>query len=105
MSDNSPVALRLKEIRSSKGLTQQGLGMLLGMDENTASASINQYEQGKHMPSYPTLKRLANELGVPVSYFFCEDKGMAEAVVLLDKLTVNQRQAILQVIREMAGQS
>ncbi|MGF3860387.1 helix-turn-helix domain-containing protein, partial [Salmonella enterica] len=34
---------------------------------------MNHYEKGRHTPDIDTLKRMADELGVPINYFFCEN--------------------------------
>jgi transcriptional regulator with XRE-family HTH domain len=102
MSDQSPFPRRLKAARTAKGFSQQGLGLRLGMDDNTASARMNQYERGKHTPDYQTLKRMADELGVPVSYFFCEDELSAEFTHLFGRLTDGQKRTVIAVIKEMA---
>ncbi|EDM65300.1 putative transcriptional regulator, partial [Moritella sp. PE36] len=54
----NPLALRLKTARKSAGITQQNLGIRLGMEPNTASARMNQYEKGKHTPDYQTMQRI-----------------------------------------------
>jgi len=102
MSAENPFPQRLKNARLAKGLSQQGLGKRLGMDDNTASARMNQYERGKHTPDYTTLKRMADELAVPVSYFFCEDDLSAQLVTLFGELTEAQKKAILSVAQEMS---
>ncbi|CCN63547.1 conserved hypothetical protein [Vibrio nigripulchritudo POn4] len=65
------------------------------MDEGSASARMNQYEKGRHTPDIKTLKLLANELGVPLNYFFCEDETSASLAVNLNKLPQSDQQAIL----------
>ena len=87
MSAISPLPERLREARAAKGISQKNLGIALGMDPNTASARMNQYERGKHTPDYQTLKRMADELGVPVAYFFYEDELSGKLVCLLEKLS------------------
>ncbi len=47
------------------------------MDPSVASPRINQYERGKHVPTYNTLALLGKVLGVPVAYFYCEDDDLA----------------------------
>jgi DNA-binding XRE family transcriptional regulator len=47
----SIVAKRLKEARLLAGISQKKLGIKAGIDEFTASARINQYEKGAHMPN------------------------------------------------------
>lgn len=98
MSLNSPLLLRLKEARIRKGLTQQQLGALLGLEQNNASARMNQYERGKHTPDYDTLKRIADILDVPVAYFYCEDKLEAEILEAMHRLQPEQKQALLAFI-------
>ena len=44
---DNPTPLRLKTARKKVGFTQQQLGIALGMEPNTASARMNQYEKGK----------------------------------------------------------
>ncbi|WP_462163613.1 helix-turn-helix domain-containing protein [Pseudoalteromonas xiamenensis] len=91
----SPTPLRLKEARKAAGYTQQQLGIALGMEPNTASARMNQYEKGKHAPDFTTMKRIADELGVPVAYFYCEDKTLAELIRALGKLTEEEQKKLL----------
>lgn len=90
----SPLPQRLKDARLAKGLSQQKLGLLLGMEHNTASARMNQYERGKHQPDYLSLYRIATVLEVPVAYFFCEDTTMAALVCLYDKLPEKKKTKI-----------
>ncbi|MBQ4844567.1 helix-turn-helix transcriptional regulator [Pseudoalteromonas sp. MMG005] len=86
----SPTPLRLKEARKAAGYTQQKLGLALGMEPNTASARMNQYEKGKHAPDFTTMKRIADELGVPVAYFYCEEDVLAELILELGKLNKSE---------------
>jgi len=95
----NPLPLRLKTARKAAGLTQQQLGMCLGMEQSTASARMNQYEKGKHAPDYQTMHRIAQELGYPVAYFYCEDELLAELLCTLAKLAKEQQQNLLQDIR------
>lgn len=49
--------IRLKKARLNAGLTQEQLGILVGIDECSASARMNQYEKGKHMPDFSLTKK------------------------------------------------
>ena len=62
---------RFKEARKAKKLTQEKLGVLIGLDEFVASTRINRYEKGIHLPDLITLKRIAEVLDIPPAYFFC----------------------------------
>ncbi|MDP4487669.1 helix-turn-helix transcriptional regulator [Pseudoalteromonas piscicida] len=95
----SPTPLRLKEARKAAGYTQQQLGIALGMEPNTASARMNQYEKGKHAPDFTTMKRIADELGVPVAYFYCEEGQLAELLLLSHKLNEEQLSDIISNIK------
>jgi len=39
---------------------------------------MNQYETGKHVPDYFTLKKMAEVFNVPTAYFYVEDDKLAE---------------------------
>lgn len=56
------VGERIKEIRTSKGITQADLADAL----DTTTAAISRYEQGKREVRFPQAKAIADFLGVPV---------------------------------------
>lgn len=68
------------------------------MDESSASPRMNQYEKGKHTPDISTLKAIANELGVPLNYFFCEDEKAAKLACLIAKLTESETDSLILAI-------
>ncbi|MGR2856575.1 helix-turn-helix transcriptional regulator [Erwinia sp. 1181_3] len=73
---------RLKEARVRKGISQQKLGVLAGIDEATASARMNQYERGIPVPDFELMCRLAEVLSVPSCYFYTVEDELAELVRL-----------------------
>jgi len=79
------VAKRLREARKKKGLSQERLGVLAGIDEFSASARINQYERGKHVPDINTLARLAAALETPAPYFYATDDALAEYILKFEE--------------------
>ncbi|MFH6953361.1 helix-turn-helix domain-containing protein [Pseudoalteromonas sp. XMcav1-K] len=101
----SPTPLRLKEARKAAGYTQQQLGIALGMEPNTASARMNQYEKGKHAPDFTTMKRIADELGVPVAYFYCEEDKLAELIRGWSNMSEDARNQIIQIAKDNSGES
>ncbi|MCS0325004.1 helix-turn-helix domain-containing protein [Vibrio diabolicus] len=105
MSFISPIPERLKEARKKAKLSQKALGVRIGMDESSASPRMNQYEKGKHTPDIGTLKALADELGVPLSYFFCEDEVSAELAVNLNKLSETDKQKVLEMTARLIDES
>ncbi|WP_137226030.1 helix-turn-helix domain-containing protein [Shewanella sp. MEBiC00475] len=100
MSDKqiNPLPLRLKQARKAMGISQKQLGIQLGMEPGTASARMNHYEKGKHTPDYATLKAMADELGVPVAYFFCESESTAELLCLLEKMSEEEKLSLVEII-------
>ncbi|WP_417310920.1 helix-turn-helix domain-containing protein [Devosia sp.] len=101
----NPIPIRLKEARKRKGISQRELGIRAGMDESVASARMNQYEKGKHAPDIEILRKIAKELDVPLSYFFCDDKTSAEIVRYLEKLSEDERLNILKTIMEISARN
>ncbi|HEA15249.1 MULTISPECIES: helix-turn-helix domain-containing protein [Pseudoalteromonas] len=94
----NPIPIRLKQARAKSGITQKQLGILIGMDENSASGRMNHYEKGRHIPDLTTLKKIADELNVPLNYFFCEDETTAELVIEISKLDTEKK---LELIKEL----
>ena len=99
MSTEAPFSRRLKEARIRAGLTQHELGVLAGLDEDNASAKMNQYEQGVHIPKFPRLKDLAIALKVPTAYFYAESNELAELLFAYEKLSSKNRQALIKLIK------
>lgn len=93
--DGSPVAGRLKEARKNAGLSQKKLGELAGVDPNSASARLNQYETGKHSPDFGTLQRLADVLNVPVEYFYTSDDDVAKLLIKIHLMDSDQKEEVL----------
>lgn len=80
-------AERLKQARKLAELSQKQLGILAGMDEFSASARMNQYERGKHLPDLDTSKRLADVLKMPMAFFYCPEDKIAELLIKLSELS------------------
>jgi len=59
----------VRELRTAKGLSQQGLGETLGVSRQT----INAIEQGRYDPSLPLAIRLARYFGKTVEEVFHAD--------------------------------
>ncbi|KOO09066.1 helix-turn-helix domain-containing protein [Vibrio hepatarius] len=95
---NSPLPSRLRYIRKLQGITQQELGIKLGMDQAGASARISQYETGKHAPDYATVKRISEALNTPVAYFYCEDDIIANIVIEVSSHNLTTKLEILNLI-------
>lgn len=90
MEEQSVIARRLKEARLAAGLSQERLGVMAGIDEFSASARMNQYERGVHLPNPQLISKIADLLSVPTGYFYTEDDQLA--TLLQAYGTMNQRQ-------------
>lgn len=96
MGDLSVVARRLREGRLRAGLTQQQLGIKAGItDPQAASARINQYERGKHVPDIWMAARLARVLSVPAPYLYAQDDALAAWILVFDKLSLAVRRSVV----------
>ncbi len=73
------------------------------MDESSASGRMNHYEKGRHTPDIHTLKRIADKLDVPLSYFFCEDDLTAKIICALDKVSDANKSKVLNMLSEMVN--
>lgn len=69
------------------------------MDPSSASGRMNHYEKGRHTPDLQTLKRIAEELDVPLNYFFCEDETTAELVIEIAKLDTEKKLILIQELK------
>lgn len=76
---------RLREARLKASIPQDKLGVLIGIDEMSSSARISRYETGIHAPPFEIAMRLAQALGVPTAYFYCEEEILAELLLVLSK--------------------
>lgn len=103
MAHKSPLPQRLHEARSRKGISQKELGVRMGMEPGSASGRMNHYEKGRHTPDFPTLKRIADELGVPVAFFFCDDEVSAELICLVMKLGEAEKKALILELMKQAN--
>lgn len=99
MSKSNPLSIRLKEARQRVGISQKELGIRLGLDPSSASGRMNHYEKGRHMPDLEMLQRMADELDVPLHYFFCESEKTAELVCLIEKLSEAEKAVLITTLK------
>jgi transcriptional regulator with XRE-family HTH domain len=97
----SSFAKRLKEARLAAGISQEKLGVLAGIDEMSASARMNQYERGKHMPDISMVERLAGVLDVPVAYFYIEEDDIGNLLLNLYRLKQGDRKKVMQYVAQL----
>ncbi|SBV99201.1 Transcriptional regulator [uncultured Alphaproteobacteria bacterium] len=83
MDIRSRVALRIRTIRKSRGLTQEDLAEMI---ERSVDA-VSNIERGASLAGYDTLERLAAGLKVPVSAFFEDaEPGSADRTAFMERM-------------------
>lgn len=100
MSIQNLFSERLKALRLKHDLSQRQLGLDIGIDESTASPRMNQYERGIHLPDLTTSKHLADRLDVPMAYFYCPEPELADILLVLHKMPIKKRQALLKQLKQ-----
>lgn len=100
MVRENPIPIRLKQARQKAKITQKDLGIKIGMEPSSASGRMNHYEKGRHTPDITALQRMADELNVPLNYFFCENDTAAELACLIDKLSEDDKKLL---VSKLAG--
>lgn len=96
MQKDNPIPARLKAARKKAQITQKDLGVKIGMEQSSASGRMNHYEKGRHTPDIGTLRRIAEELNVPLNYFFCESDLSAELACAIDKMSDEKKRLLLE---------
>jgi transcriptional regulator with XRE-family HTH domain len=91
----SIVGDRLRQARERAGISQKQLGIKAGIDPGVASARINQYEKGKHLPHLATAKQLARVLGVPTPYLYADDETLAAWILAYARVSTATRKSII----------
>ncbi|RWX54339.1 helix-turn-helix domain-containing protein [Photobacterium chitinilyticum] len=102
MARENPIPTRLKEARKKAGITQKDLGVRIGMEPSSASGRMNHYEKGRHTPDISTLQRMADELGVPLNYFYCEDEVSAELACLIARMSEADKKKLIEHISDLS---
>ena len=85
---------RLREARLRAGMTQDALGVAIGLDEGPACIRISRYESGVHHPSLDVLWQLAEALQVPPAFFVTEDDRLAEMILRVFRLSRSEPQRL-----------
>ncbi len=90
-SVSSVVGRRIRQLREELGWSQEKVGVSIGIDESSARARISRYELGVHEPPFPPVRRIAEALGVPLIYLYCEDDAIASLLLRLYRLDPKTR--------------
>lgn len=92
---------RLRESRERADISQEHLGVSIGIDEGSSGTRISRYETGAHEPSIPIAERLAKALGVPLAYFYCPDDELAAIILDASKLNGEGRRRLRKYLGRM----
>jgi transcriptional regulator with XRE-family HTH domain len=77
-------------------IPQDKLGVMLGLDEHTASARISRYENGIHEPPLKIAKLIADALKVPLAYLYCDDDKLAQIILAVSKLSNTNKEKLIE---------
>ncbi|MBP2170711.1 transcriptional regulator with XRE-family HTH domain [Erwinia toletana] len=75
------IGKRLRLARVNANLTQSELGRRAGMDGESASTRISQYERGTHAPDFKLVCKFAVVLDVPEAWFYAVDEDLAAMIL------------------------
>ena len=98
---------RVADARRSRGLTQEGLGELVGLD----ASSVSRVERGKRWLSFDALVRLARVLGVSLGALLDLDLELpvpepasedADLLRTIGRLSPARRELLLRLAKELA---
>ena len=85
---------RLRQRRKELKLSQEALGVSIGLDESCSRTRISRYEAGIHEPNLSTVRLLAGALNVPVAYLYCERNSIANLILAIYNLTNSEIELI-----------
>jgi transcriptional regulator with XRE-family HTH domain len=95
----------LKAARLLTGLSQEKLGLEVGLEAESASARMNRYETGARVPDLDLVERIGAVLGVPAPYFYAEDDQVAELICAFSLLPKSKRQDVLDSVKKASGEA
>lgn len=94
----SVIGKRLRLARVNAGLKQVELGCLAGIDEETASSRVSQYEREISSPDFGLVCRFAEVLDVPEAYFYAVDEDLATLILQYHRYKKNNPNSTLMII-------
>lgn len=89
------IGKRIRSRREDLGWSQEKLGVLIGIDESSSRARISRYELGTHEPAVATARNIANALGVPLAYLYCEENDVAELLLAMQGVKGKRRAGLI----------
>lgn len=98
----STLSKRLKEARLQAGLSQEELGLRIGLEPASASTRMNRNELAKRVPDIELVERIAETLGLPAAYFYAVRDDEAELMRRFSALSAKGKKRVMEVIAEEA---
>lgn len=98
-SNSTTFGRRLRTRRLALGLSQEAVGVLIGIDESSSRGRISRYELGVNEPAIAISRLLAKALRVPIGYFYCDDDLEAEALLIIHAVNADQKRRIVETLR------
>jgi len=86
---------RLKAARLEAKLSQEQLGLLAGLEVESASARMNRYERGTRAPAVELVERIGSVVNLPVAYFYARDDDEAALIAVFYRLPNKEKQTLL----------
>nr|WP_276513585.1 helix-turn-helix transcriptional regulator [Winslowiella toletana] len=88
----------MKLARVNMKLTQAELGSKAGIDEETASSRVSQYEREISEPSFAIVRQFALVLDVPGAYFYAEDDDLASLILQYHRFKKERPESFVMLI-------
>ena len=101
MIDYISIGKRIKELRKGKGLTQESLAEMSGIEPS----NISHIERGATKPSLPTLVAIANSLGATLDELVYSSLRKSEHIYnemlgeLTEDMTAEELSAIVEIVK------
>jgi transcriptional regulator with XRE-family HTH domain len=91
---------RLKAARLAAGLSQEQLGLLAGLEPESASARMNRYEKGNRVPAVELVERIGRVLNLSVAYFYSTDDNEATLLMAFHRMPEKERKVFLAMLAD-----
>lgn len=75
----------------------------MGLPEDVAGVRINRYERAVHDCDSETAQKLAQALGVSVSYLYAETDELAELIQEFTRLPASEQRAIVHELKKRSA--
>ena len=97
----NPIPKRLNEAMARIGISQKVLGIRCGLDPSVASARVNHYCTGRHVPNFLLLEKMAQILKVPVAFFYTPDNELARLLTSYQLLPIRARKELAKTAEQL----